>query len=244
MTRTEGSPRLRRRHFALAIATIILLILTGVGVYGIIIGPANPEHTAPQVDPPGTETPTPSPAPTEVEIPDIVPSTDPETFARSAAEALFAWDTTSGLMPLDYTATVLEVADPSGVEQAGLASDIAGYLPTREAWIELRKYSTRQHLSIDRAFVPEQWDEALAQAQPGQLPEGATAITIEGTRHREGTWNDAPVTSEHPVAFTLFLTCPKATSAPESTATAAPSVEGQEESCFLMRLSALDTPLR
>lgn len=244
MTRTEGTSRLRRRHIALAIATIILLILTGVGVYGIIIGPANPEHTAPQPAPPGTGTPTPSEAPAEVEIPGIAASTDPETFARSAAEALFTWDTTSGLMPLDYTATLLEVADPSGVEQAGLASDIAGYLPTREAWVELRKYSTRQHLSIDRAFVPEQWDEALAQARPGQLPEGATAITIEGTRHREGTWNDAPVTFEHPVAFTLFLTCPQATSTPESTASATPSEEGREESCFLMRLSALDTPLR
>lgn len=244
MTRTEGSPRLRRRHIALAIATIILLILTGIGVYGIIIGPANPEHTAPHPEPPGTEAPTPSETSTEVEIPGIAASTDPEDFARSAAEALFAWDTTSGLMPLDYTATVLEVADPSGVEQAGLASDIAGYLPTREAWIELRKYSTCQHLSIDRAYVPEQWDEALAQARPGQLPEGATAITIEGTRHREGTWNDAPATSEHPVAFTLFLTCPPATSTPESTDSASPSAEGQEESCFLMRLSVLDTPLR
>lgn len=52
------------------------------------------------------------------------------------------------------------------------------------------------------------------------------------------------MTSEHPVAFTLFLTCPKATSTPESTATASPPAEGREDSCFLMRLSALDTPLR
>ncbi|MCM1011786.1 hypothetical protein [Brevibacterium sp. XM4083] len=244
MTRTDDSPRLRRRHIALAIAAIILLILTGVGVYGIIIGPANPERTAPDPGPLITEAPTPSGNPAEIEIPGITASTDPEVFARSAAEALFTWDTASGMRPLDYTATLLEFADPSGSEQAGLASDIAGYLPTREAWVELRKYSTRQHLSIEKAYVPEQWDEALEQARPGQLPEGATAITIEGTRHRDGIWNEEPVASEHSVAFTLFLTCPPATSPAEATATGSPSADGQEASCFLMRLSALDTPLR
>ena len=77
-------------------------------------------------------------------------------------------------MPLDYTAAVLDVGDPSGTEQAGLASDLATYLPTREAWIELRKHETHQHLTIDQADIPEAWADALAQAQPGQIAPGTT----------------------------------------------------------------------
>ena len=154
-------------------------------------------------------------------------SRDPETFAGNVAHALFTWDTTSGLMPLDYTAAVLDVGDPSGTEQAGLASDLATYLPTREAWIELRKHETHQHLTIDQADIPEAWDDAVAQAQPGQIAPGTTAFTIEGTRHRDGLWNGEPVSSEHPVSFTVFIVC----------APAYPT-------CHLLRLSQLDNPLR
>lgn len=130
-------------------------------------------------------------------------------------------------MPADYSSVIVEVGDPTGYEQAGLASDVAAYLPSREAWIELRKYSTSQHLSIETTLVPEAWAEAVDQAQPGQLPEGATAITIEGIRHREGVWQDDPVDSEHPVAFTIFLACPESA-----------------DSCHVLRLSELDNPLR
>src|SRR5699024_2404096 len=125
----------------------------------------------------------------------VAPSSDPETFARNVATAVFAWDTGAGFMPLDYTSVLMEVADPTGTEQAGLAADIAAYLPTRQAWVELRPYATTQHLEITDAFVPEAWATAQEQARPGQLTPGTTAITIEGIRHREGVWNEEPVTS-------------------------------------------------
>lgn len=160
-------------------------------------------------------------------MPTVPRSADPETFAQGVASTLFAWDTASGLWPLDYTSTILAVGDPSGDEQAGLASDVAAYLPTRDAWIELRQYATRQHLTINTTYVPDAWSEAVAQAQPGQLAAGTTAVTIEGTRHRAGVWNGQPVTSEHPVAFTMFVVC-------------APTYP----TCHLLRLSQLDNPLR
>lgn len=56
---------------------------------------------------------------------------------------------------MDYTSAILAVGDPSGDEQAGLASDVAAYLPNRDAWIELRQYATSQHLTIDAAYVPD-----------------------------------------------------------------------------------------
>ena len=59
------------------------------------------------------------------------------------------------------------------------------------------------------------------------LADGLVAYTVEGTRHRTGVWFDEPVTSEHPVAFTMFLSCPPAT-----------------DRCVLLRLSQLDNPLR
>ena len=95
----------------------------------------------------------------------IVPverSSDPETFARNVATAVFAWDTGAGFMPLDYTAVVMEVADPTGTEQAGLANDLSAYLPVREAWVDLRQYATTQHLEITDVFVPAAWAEAAS----------------------------------------------------------------------------------
>lgn len=220
----------RGRLIAVIAAGLVLLLLIGLGVYGLVTGPRQPDDRtpgpAPTVTAPGESGPG-RPGP-----PRVAPSNDPDEFARNVAEALFAWDTGSGMMPLDYSAAILEVGDPSGHEQAGLASDIAGYLPTRDAWIELRKYATVQHLTIDNSFVPEAWDQAVEQAQPGQLPPGATAVTIEGIRHREGVWNGEPVTSEHSVSFTVFLACPP------------PAPQFRSGLCHVLRLSQLDSPLR
>ena len=160
-------------------------------------------------------------------MPAVPRSADPATFAQGVASTLFAWDTASGLWPLDYTSAILAVGDPSGDEQAGLASDVATYLPNRDAWIELRQYATSQHLTIDTAYVPDAWADAIEQAQSGQLAPGTVAVTIEGTRHREGVWNGQPVTSQHEVTFTVFVVC-------------APTYL----TCHLLRLSQLDNPLR
>ncbi len=204
-----------------------MLLLAGLGVYGLLTGPRTTTT--------GSQTSTPSPdvkpsatvSPSLPQLPAVARSADPEVFARNVATALFAWDTASGLLPLDYASPILGVGDPSGDEQAGLASDISTYLPTRDAWIELRQYATRQHLVIDTTVIPDAWGEAVEQANPGQIAPGTTALTIEGTRHRAGVWNGQPVTSEHPVAFTMFMVC-------------APSYP----TCHLLRLSQLDNPLR
>ena len=65
----------------------------------------------------------------------------------------------------------------------------------------------RDHKRLGRelelfAIIPE-----IGAGLPVWLPKGATAVTIEGTRHRAGVWNGQPVTSEHPVAFTVFVVC-------------------------------------
>ncbi|WP_300345737.1 hypothetical protein [Nesterenkonia sp.] len=224
----------RPKLLAALAAGLALLLLVAVGIYGLATGPRQPEPPAPTT----AQTPDPTPAaPSEHTeqsgsdvrqpvVPPVEQSADPETFARNVATALFEWDTASGLMPLDYTSALLEVGDPTGAEQAGLASDVATYLPTREAWTQLRRHSTSQHLSIDEVYVPQAWEDALAQAQPGQITEGTVAYTITGTRHRQGTWNDEPVTSEHEVSFTVFIVCTPA-----------------YETCHLLRLSELDNAL-
>ncbi|WP_346036087.1 hypothetical protein [Brevibacterium picturae] len=223
-----SEPRTRRRLIAALTAAVVVLVLAGVGIYGLLAGPPNPgrdddgDRPEPSVTAPSDPAPTTTPP-----LPTIAMSDDPETFARNVATVLFEWDTASGFMPLDYTSVVLDVGDPTGTEQAGLASDIASYLPSREAWLELRQYATAQHLTIDNTFVPDAWETAVEQAQPGQLAEGTVAVTIEGTRHREGRWNDEQVTSEHSVAFTVFVVCGRT-----------------YETCHLLRVSQLDNPLR
>ncbi len=230
MSPAPTDPRNRRRLVALIAAAIVLLLLAGVGVYGLLTGPRSSTNTDPDAEPGPVTTSPPTVVPSTPRpprVPAVPRSADPEVFAQGVASTLFAWDTASGLWPLDYTSAILAVGDPSGDEQAGLASDVAAYLPTRDAWIELRQYATRQHLTIDTAYVPDAWAEAVAQSQPGQLAAGTTAVTIEGTRHRAGVWNGQPVTSEHPVAFTVFVVC-------------APTYP----TCHLLRLSQLDNPLR
>ena len=240
MKTPDDPARTRRRLISLVCAGVAFLVLAAIGVYGLMTGP-NDASTRPDAPMPPAPSEPGGPTP---RLPYIAPSTDPEAFARDAAHALFTWDTASGFLPLDYTAVLLDVGDPTGNEQAGLASDIASYLPNRDAWIDLRQYSTSQHLSITDAYVPEQWAQAVEQAWPGQLPVGATAITIEGTRHRTGVWNDQPVTSEHSVAFTIFLACPpEAPPTGSQSETSAPDA-GPVPSCYLLRLSMLDNPLR
>ncbi len=223
-----SEPRTRRRLIAALTAAIVVLVLAGVGVYGLLAGPPNLDRDddagrrEPSVTAPSDPVPTTTPR-----LPVVQVSDDPETFARNVATALFEWDTASGFMPLDYTSVILDVGDPTGEEQAGLASDIAAYLPSRDAWLELRQYATAQHLTIDNTFVPDAWATAVEQAQPAQLAEGTIAVTIEGTRHREGLWNDEQVTSEHAVTFTVFVVC-------------GPTYE----TCHLLRLSQLDNPLQ
>lgn len=222
-----SEPRTRRRLITAAGAAVAVLVLAGVGVYGLLAGPPSQDNDdsaipGPMVTAPSDPVPT-----TTLRLPVVRTSADPVTFARNVATALFEWDTASGFMPLDYTSVILDVGDPTGQEQAGLASDIAAYLPSRDAWIDLRHYATTQHLTIDTTYIPDAWATAVEQAHPGQLAEGTVAVTIEGTRHREGLWNDEPVTSEHGVAFTVFVVC-------------APTYD----TCHLLRLSQLDNPLR
>lgn len=219
--------RARRRLIALFASGVVLLILIGFGTYGLLFRGA--DRNDPAADPSHSEATAPhDPQPTEQrpQLTTIQPTRDSETFALRVATALFTWDTASGLTPLDYSSVLLEVGDPTGVEQAGLAADVASYLPTRDAWKQLQPYSTTQWIEIESTTVPATWSDAVAQARPGQLPPGATAYTVEGTRQRDGVWDDEPVTAQEPVSFTVFIACPDG------------------DACYLLRLSRLNDPLK
>lgn len=225
--KTSPDTRTRRKLIALTLSCAILIALVAVGGYGLLTGSRDgppPEPPASSLVAPATPS---QPGTSRPVAPRIAPTSDPELFARRVAAALFTWDTGAGLVPLDYTSAILDVGDPSGHEQAGLAADIASYMPTRDAWVQLRKYATTQSIEIDTIDVPDAWADAAAQAKPGQLPPGAIAYTVDGIRHRGGVWNDTAETLSVPVAFTLFMACP---------------LDG--DPCYLLRLSQLDNPLR
>ena len=222
----------RRRRRLLIAATaggLALLILVGVGVYGLLRGPATPEPET--VDRPSPSV-TANPGRPETPAPEAVsPLGGPEAFARNVATALFTWDTASGYGPADYAQVLADVAHDS--EADALVADVRAYLPTAEAWAQLRQYATREWLTIDTAVIPDAWQTAVEQATPGQIPAGATAYTITGTRHRDGTWGTESVEASRPVAFTVFLVC-------------TPPIPGRGSSglCEVLRLSELDNPLR
>lgn len=231
MDPTAPADRRRRRLLiALIAAGAVLLLLVGVGIYGLVRGPATPE--TPQTPRPAATAPgTHAPVVGEGPVP-VSQLGRPEAFARAVAHALFTWDTTTGYAPVDYAQTLADVA--ADEEADALAGDVRAYLPTAEAWAQLRQYQTRQWITIHTVVIPEAWETATAQAAPGQIPEGAVAYTIEGTRHRDGTWGTEPVEASRPVAFTVFIVCAPAVTDRGLTGT----------TCELLRLSQLDNPLR
>lgn len=224
-----AATRRRRLLITVIAAGVVLLLLIGVGVYGLLRGPS-PDAAESAGPAPAVPSSSPTPTADADRGPGRLPVTsEPEKLARAVTTALFVWDTASGYEPADYAQPVLDAGD--GTEVDMLAADIRGYLPSPSAWAQLRQYQTRQWVTIDTIVIPEAWNTALDQAAPGQLPEGATAYTITGTRHRTGTWDTDPVEATGQVSFTVFLTC-------------APPAPDAKKLCRVLRLSELDTPLR
>lgn len=220
-------PLSRRRLLIIVfVAAAVLAVLVGVGVYGLVRGPAS-DDTGPApgsgsaLQRPGAPSSTATAA-----VPASLPrTTDPVRYARAVADAVFDWDTMSGLTPADHASVVIVDADPSGQETNGLVSDLANYLPADQTWQQLRGYQTTQSLTIDHAYIPSSWPDIAAQAR-GQIAQGTVAVTIEGTRHRAGVWYGKPATADYDVSFTVFVACPPAF-----------------DSCHVLRLSQLDNPL-
>lgn len=227
---TSDDPHRRRLLIAAAGGGLALLLLVGVGIYGLVRGPATPTTPTPNERPSSTAPVTSAPTP-GAELEPLDQHLAPEAFARTVAEALFTWDTTTGLAPSAYAQALADAAH--GSEADAFAGDIRAYLPTNDAWTQLRTYATRQWLTIDEVFVPEAWETAVDQAAPGQIPAGAVAYTIEGTRHREGIWGTDPVEASRPVSFTVFLVCTPPT----------PSRGTGSGECEVLRLSQPDNPL-
>lgn len=151
---------------------------------------------------------------------------DPERFSEAVAHALFDWDTAAPIALTEYASRLLAVADPTGSESAGLTADVASYLPTEDAWANLKPYYTQQWIEIQSIAVPDLWSQALSEAGPRGFAPGTAAYTIEGVRHRTGVWEGDDVSSAHDVSFTVFVVCGPTYS-----------------SCHLLRLSRLDEPL-
>ncbi|TFC86332.1 hypothetical protein [Cryobacterium sp. TMT4-31] len=216
-------PLVHQRRFIIAVICggLTLILLMAIGLYGLIRGP---ERASPP-DRLAVETSAPSVSPGRADEPrPVLLTSNAELFASSVARALFNWDTRHEGGPAEWGQAPLDVADAE--EAPALASDVRGYLPSPEMWERLSAYGTQQRLDVESIAVPESWSTALQQATAGQLPPGATAITIMGTSHRVGTWNTEVIRTERPVAFTIFVACR----------------EGQP--CVLLRLSQLDRPLK
>lgn len=225
MARSAPEERRRRRLIiTLVAAGLVLAALVAVGVYGLIAGPRHRPAPVTSATPGGGA----SPAPTMGAgvLPPLPVTNDAEAYADAVAHALFDWDTFTLLTRADHRAVLLDGADPSGLETPGLIRDLDNYLPSAETWRQLQEYRTAQQLTIEQIGIPDAWADALA-AGGDAIADGTVAYTIEGTRHRTGVWFGKEVASEHPVAFTVFIACRPAF-----------------DQCRLLRLSALDTPLR
>ena len=211
----------RRLIIVVTVSGVVLLVLLAFGVYGLVRGPANesdnerPTHEA-------TES---SVVPAQTLRPqEVLATSDPERFVRSVVRALFTWDTRHPGGPSDWAQVLVDVTDAN--EAAAVASDVRGYLPGPGMWQQLSAYGTRQWLVVESITVPDAWATALAQAAPSQLPRGASAFTVDGSRQREGTWGTEVIRTTRHVTFTVFIAC------------------RDGEPCTLLRISQLDRPLQ
>ncbi|WP_162891198.1 hypothetical protein [Aeromicrobium sp. A1-2] len=219
-------PELRRRRLIVAAATAVVLLAAAI-TYVLLTRnqaaappPADPTTaTAPQmpVGPPAE--------PDDGTLPKLPSVADPVEFADLVAHAIFDWDTNALAPRAAYVERIATIADPTGEETPGLISDVDAYLPPETTWIDLREYETRQWIGVESVEVPAKWATALEQGSATLAP-GTTAYTITAVRHRDGIWDDKPVSSRHDVTFTVFIIC-------------APTYDA----CRLLRLSLLDEPL-
>jgi hypothetical protein len=157
----------------------------------------------------------------------VVETSDPGAFAVSVAQVLFAWDTTESTPLNEYTGRLLAVADPSGEESAGLATDLTTYLPSPESWEDLKTYETRQWIDITSYEVPDDWNSAQDNAKSPDVAAGTIAYTITGLRRRSGIWQGETAKTVDEVSFTIFIIC-----------------KPTYDICRLLRISQLNNPLR
>ncbi len=215
------------RQVLLLPASALLVVTVGVGVYGLVRGPAGTTAATSPAPSDHEDVAVAQPEPAVTLQDRSLPRTDdPIEYAHAVAASLFDWDTSAGFLPTDYAAAVLADADPSGEETPGLLDDAATYLPTIEQWLDLGAMEVVQTIEIKDAYVPDSWAAAVEQAH-GHLRPGTTAVTVTGTRHRTGIWNGETAKSSYPVSFTVFVACK-------------PSFD----QCHVLRLSQLDNPLR
>ena len=209
----------RRRLISVIGSGIVLTVLLVVGLYGLLwAGPGGNEPTQPQEASMSLRAPVLAARPRP-----ILETSDPAEFAIRVARALLTWDTRYTGDSSKWEQVVVDAADAA--EAVAVASDVRAYLPAPSMWKRLAAYGTRQRFELQSLRLPSTWSTALEQATPGQIPSGAAAVTVVGTRHREGLWKTEDVRTTRAVAFTVFAVCP------------------QGHSCKLLRLSLPDRPL-
>lgn len=219
-TRAYTSRRQRLILAALLVGSLTAALFTASGILIVTDGARQREDKP-------NQRPTPAPAPSSP-APAVAPTeqSDPRRFAIAAAELVFEWDTSTSTNTDGYFARVVAIADPDGIESDGLVSDLTAYVPSPDAWLELREYRTRQRLEVTSARVPSTWEATARRGEAFGLERGTTAYTITGIRHRTGAWNGDPVATRHQVTFTVFIIC-----------------RPRYPTCYLLRLSRLDHPL-
>ena len=100
----------RRLRIALIGGGLVLALLVGIGVYGLLRGPA--AQPAPDTHSTSTKAPEPGRDLTPRPKPE---STEAERFSRSVAEGLFAWDTGLGYGAHEYmqALSLIHISEPT-----------------------------------------------------------------------------------------------------------------------------------
>jgi hypothetical protein len=143
-------------------------------------------------------------------LPPLPDSNDPEVYASAVAEVLFGMDHAI-YEPGDYEAFFQAALWDEIVlnDRARIMATISRRIPTAEMWEQMRSVEQAAEFDVELVWEPR---TARTHRDRGDWPNGWMMRTVSGTQ--TDTWrspDDGTQTSTRPVAVTVAMACPPAT---------------------------------
>jgi hypothetical protein len=144
-------------------------------------------------------------------LPPLPDSDDPEVYAAAVADVLFGMDQAS-YEPGDYEAFFQAALWGEIVpdDRARIMATISRRIPTAEIWEQMRSVEQRAEFDVELVWEPR---TARTHRERGDWPDGWEMRTVSGTQTE--AWRSPETgtqTSTRPVAVTVAVACPPATS--------------------------------
>ncbi|MFF4819384.1 hypothetical protein ACFY2K_32975 [Kitasatospora sp. NPDC001309] len=199
-----GASRVRRRALLGLVVLVVLVILAGALAYFTRDTRATPNPVSPVASSPSSSSASASPSPTggPGSVPSPPSTHDPIGYAKSAAVALWSYDTRSYSQP-ELVAGLHRWLTAEG--SYADASSVDRLVPSPLLWGRMADSGQFATATADEAHFPDTFTRAL-QADPGAIKQAYIyAVTVTGKQSI--SWNGAPQGGAEDRSSTLAVQC-------------------------------------